>query len=71
MVGFESIPIFVAVVESGGFSPAAHKLGVSKSAVSKRITQLENRLGVRLPHRTTRRLSLTEYWDKGIIGIRA
>jgi len=60
MDGFSAIPVFVAVVESGGFSPAARKLGVSKSAVSKRITQLEDRLGVRLLYRTTRKLSLTE-----------
>lgn len=57
---FGAIPVFVAVVESGGFSAAGHKLGISKSAVSKRITQLEDKLGVRLLYRTTRRLSLTE-----------
>ena len=60
MDGFSTIPVFVAVVECGGFSPAARKLGVSKSAVSKRITQLEDKLGVRLLYRTTRKLSLTE-----------
>ena len=60
MDAFGTIPVFVAVVENGGFSSAARKLGVSKSAVSKRITQLEDRLGVRLLYRTTRRLSLTE-----------
>ncbi len=60
MEDFEAIPVFVTVVESNSFSSAARKLGVSKSAVSKRITQLENRLGVRLLHRTTRRMSLTE-----------
>lgn len=57
---FGAIPVFVAVVECGGFSPAARFLGISKSAVSKRITQLEEQLGVKLLHRTTRRLSLTE-----------
>lgn len=60
MEGFSAIPVFVAVVETGGFSPAARRLGISKSAVSKRITQLEAKLGVRLLYRTTRRLSLTE-----------
>jgi len=60
MDGFSAIPVFVAVVECGGFSPAARKLGVSKSAVSKRITHLEDKLGVRLLYRTTRKLSLTE-----------
>jgi DNA-binding transcriptional LysR family regulator len=55
-----AIPVFVAVIECGGFSPAARFLGISKSAVSKRITQLEEQLGVKLLHRTTRKLSLTE-----------
>jgi len=64
MEGFGSIPIFVAVVENGGFSPAARKLGISKSAVSKRINQLEAHLGVRLLHRTTRKLSLTEAGER-------
>ncbi|MFT5755841.1 MAG: DNA-binding transcriptional LysR family regulator [Alteromonadaceae bacterium] len=57
---FNSIPIFVAVADNQGFSSAAKALGVSKSAVSKRITQLENQLGARLFHRTTRKLSMTE-----------
>jgi len=64
MTEFNIIPVFIAVVESGGFSPAARKLGISKSAVSKRITQLESRLGVRLLYRTTRRLSLTEAGER-------
>lgn len=50
---------FVRVVEAGSFTGAATKLGVSKSVVSERIAALEARLGVRLLHRTTRRLSLT------------
>ncbi len=60
MEGFSAIPVFVAVVDSGGFSSAARRLGLSKSAVSKRITSLEDKLGVQLLYRTTRRLSLTE-----------
>lgn len=67
MVEFSAIPVFVAVVECGSFSKAGEKLGTSKSAVSKRITQLEQRLGVRLFQRSTRSLSLTEagehYYD--------
>lgn len=59
MLDLNVIPIFVAVVEQGSFSSAAKVLGLSKSAVSKRITKLEADLGVRLLHRTTRCLSLT------------
>jgi DNA-binding transcriptional LysR family regulator len=57
---FSAIPVFVAVVECGSFSLAAEKLGVTKSAVSKRISQLEAKLGIQLLQRTTRSLSLTE-----------
>jgi len=64
MEGFSAIPIFVAVVEKGGFSAAARTLEISKAAVSKRISQLEAQLGVRLLHRTTRRLSLTEAGER-------
>ncbi len=64
MQGFGAIPVFVAVVEHGGFSAAARTLGISKSAVSKRINQLEAHLGVRLLHRTTRKLSLTEAGER-------
>jgi len=61
---FGAIPVFVAVVENDGFSAASRVLGISKSAVSKRINQLENHLGVRLLHRTTRKLSLTEAGER-------
>ncbi|WCP68934.1 LysR substrate-binding domain-containing protein [Vibrio tubiashii] len=67
MQAFSAIPIFVSVIESGSFSTAASKLNITKSAVSKRITQLEDELGIRLINRTTRKLSLTEagqrYYD--------
>lgn len=60
------IAVFVAVVEAGGFSPAARRLGLTHSAVSKKVRRLEDRLGARLLNRTTRRLGLTEagerYW---------
>ena len=52
--------IFTRVVEQGGFSAAARHLKLTPSAVSKQITRLEDRLGIRLLNRTTRRLSLTE-----------
>ena len=51
---------FVAAVEAGGFSAAAERLNLSRSAVGKRVAQLEDRIGVRLLHRTTRSISLTE-----------
>jgi DNA-binding transcriptional LysR family regulator len=54
------VSVFVAAVESGGFSAAATKLHLSRSAVGKTIARLESRLGVRLFHRTTRAQSLTE-----------
>lgn len=57
---FSAIPIFVAVVESGSFSAAAERLRMTKSAVSKRISSLEDNLGTRLFHRSTRKLTLTE-----------
>jgi len=67
MSTFNSLPIFVALVEAGSFSKAGEQLNSSKSAVSKRISQLEDELGVRLFNRTTRSLTLTEageeYYD--------
>ncbi len=51
---------FVNVIESGSFSGAADRLGVAKSAVSRRITELEEHLGVQLLTRTTRRLNQTD-----------
>ncbi|MEO7343636.1 MAG: LysR family transcriptional regulator [Methylotenera sp.] len=51
---------FSAVVDASSFVKAADVLGMSKAAVSRYVGDLETRLGVRLLHRTTRRLSLTE-----------
>jgi len=56
---FENARAFVAVVEAGGFTPAAARLGLSRAAVSKHIQHLEERLGARLLQRTTRRVSVT------------
>ena len=52
--------VFAKVVEANSFSEAARRLGQSKSAISKQVAGLEDRLGARLLNRTTRRLSLTE-----------
>lgn len=57
---WEGIEEYICVVESGSFTAAAERLGMSKSYVSKQVSLLEDRLGVRLLQRTTRRLTLTE-----------
>jgi DNA-binding transcriptional LysR family regulator len=56
----DGIAAFARVVESGSFSAAAGRLKISKSAVSAHVQRLEDRLGVRLLNRSTRRLSVTE-----------
>jgi DNA-binding transcriptional LysR family regulator len=57
---FEELEAFVAVVDHHSFSMAADRLGVAKSSLSKRVSELEKRLGVQLMQRTTRKLSLTD-----------
>ncbi|VAW68446.1 Transcriptional regulator, LysR family [hydrothermal vent metagenome] len=52
--------VFIQVVDSGSFSEAARKQGISQPSVSRQINALEAELGVRLLQRSTRRLSLTE-----------
>ncbi len=65
-----SLTAFVRVVDSGGFSAAGRKLNMSTSMVSNHVQALEERLGARLLHRTTRKVSLTEvgkaYYDRAI-----
>lgn len=56
----DGIAPFACVVDCGSFSAAAHRLRMSKSAVSANVQRLEERLGVRLLNRTTRRIALTE-----------
>jgi DNA-binding transcriptional LysR family regulator len=63
-----SLTTFVRVVDSGGFSAAGRRLNMSTTMVSNHIHALEERLGARLLHRTTRKVSLTEvgkaYYDR-------
>src|SRR3954464_14506130 len=56
----EDLRTFVEVADAGGVSPAARRLGVSKSIVSRRLLRLEAELGVQLLARTTRGAALTE-----------
>lgn len=62
--------VFVEVVRQGGFAPAARALEMPRSTVSRRVQELEKRLGVRLLQRTTRSLQLTEigegYYQRGL-----
>ena len=60
MSGDSDMRIFAAVLAAGSFAGAAKGLGMTASGVSRRIARLEDRLGVRLLNRTTRRLSLTD-----------
>jgi DNA-binding transcriptional LysR family regulator len=57
---FTHMQIFVGIVEAGSISGAAERLGLAKSAVSRRLAELEARLGASLIQRTTRRLNLTD-----------
>lgn len=57
---FQAISAFVKVVETGSFARAADRLGLSVSAVSRNVAELEAHVDARLLNRTTRRLSLTE-----------
>ena len=67
---FEDIQAFITVVDAGSFTAAAERLGSAKSAISRRVSALEERLGVQLLHRTTRAMNLTEtgrsFYDHGV-----
>lgn len=60
---YQEMRVFAAVVDAGSFVAAADGMAMSKAAVSRHVSDLEQRLGVRLLHRTTRRLSLTQEGD--------
>src|SRR5260221_12271012 len=57
---FAAIQVFAQVVASGSFAKAANRLGLSTSAASRQVAELEAHLQTRLLKRTTRRVSLTE-----------
>lgn len=67
---FEDIQAFITVVDAGSFTAAAERLDAGKSAISRRISSLEERLGVQLLRRTTRTLNLTDsgqsFYDRGV-----
>ncbi|MGA2551326.1 MAG: LysR family transcriptional regulator [Burkholderiaceae bacterium] len=56
---FNEVAMFVAVVQAGSFAQAARRTGTPPNTLSRRVLQLETRLGVRLLQRTTRKLALT------------
>src|SRR5689334_5022336 len=64
------ITVFTRVVQAGSFTAAAKELGMPKSTVSRKVSDLEERLDARLLQRTTRKLSLTDagrtYFDYGL-----
>ena len=60
MQHLQSMMIFAKVIESGSFSKAAEQLGIAKSSVSKKVSELEKEFGVRLIQRSTRKLNVTE-----------
>jgi DNA-binding transcriptional LysR family regulator len=66
-MALDEMLVFARVVESGSFTTAARSLGMPKSTVSRKVTELEERLDARLLQRTTRKLSLTDvgriYYD--------
>lgn len=59
MSQLEDMQMFACVMEQGSFTAAAERLGLSKQLVSRRVAALEDRLGVRLLNRSTRKLSAT------------
>ncbi|MDR3399743.1 MAG: LysR family transcriptional regulator [Pandoraea sp.] len=57
--GFSDLRFFSLLMKEGSMAAAAQQMGITPPAVSRRLAQMEHRLGVRLLHRTTRRISLT------------
>src|SRR5262245_42302751 len=69
MVDLNEVLVFARVVDAGSFSAAARLLAMPKSTVSRKVAELEERIGARLLHRTTRKLGLTDagriYYEHG------
>ena len=61
---YSDMAILIAVVDARGFSPAARKLKMTHSAISKRVQRLEDRLGTQLLSRTTRSMTLTQAGER-------
>lgn len=57
---YNELYLFMQVVREGSFTAAAQRLGLAQSGVSRSVRELEERLGVQLLMRTTRKLSLTQ-----------
>ncbi len=57
---YNDLYLFMLVVREGSFTAAAQRLGLAQSGVSRAVRELEERLGVQLLVRTTRKLSLTQ-----------
>jgi DNA-binding transcriptional LysR family regulator len=75
MFDLNDVAVFARVVEAGSFTGAARLLGIPKTTVSRRIAELESKVGIRLLQRTTRSLSMTDagrlYYEESSRGLRA
>ena len=60
----QAMQLFVRVVDAGSYTAAADQMEISRALASKLVQSLEEQLGVRLLHRTTRKLSLTEAGER-------
>ena len=66
----QTMAVFVAVADSGGFAPAARRLNMSPPSVTRAVSDLEAKLGARLLHRTTRSVRLTEAGERYLDEVR-
>jgi DNA-binding transcriptional LysR family regulator len=66
-----ALQAFVAVVDHGGFAPAARRLGVAPSSLTRQLNGLEDSLGALLMNRSTRSVTLTEAGVSNIMRMRA